>query len=257
VNFYREAAVALRQNGRSVLFYLVACMAIAAISTVVDLVVLAPAPDAAPDRFFSFVVILRSIGLVAISSIANTIFFARIGREMDKPNWRIADDADALRLFYRFWFLLGLLVLVYQQVLEPLLLRTEDQGAQIFLVCTLFLWATLLSVFGAFVMFYGRAARAELTQAFTTLGHNIVPIIAISLFGVLAGLFLISAHAGSVTIGRGATAMTSTDYAARFLVDMLIGAVDALVSCFIFAYAWLVCIFHRDHFEESRDDFDF
>lgn len=257
MNFYREAALALRQNTAPAIMYIAFGAALAGIDTAVDLFVLAPSAQDAPDRFLSLIIIATSIGLVALSSVANTVFFARIGREMDKPNWRVSDDREAMRLFYRLWLLLGLLTLVYIRLFEQLLPDAPDAGTLLIFLCSFFVWATLLNVFGAFVMFYGRAGKEEITQALRTMGHHLGPILAVSLLGLLAGLVLYDAHFRAVVVGRDASAMTTTDYAARFLIDILIGAADSLVSCFIFAYAWLVCIFHRDHFEEPGDDFDF
>ncbi len=257
MNFYREAATALRQNSGSVLLYVAFGVGLAVLDSTVDLFILAPSAKDAPDQYLSLVLIVTSIALVALSAIASTIFFSRIGREMDKPMWRVADDRDAMRLFYRLWFLLGLLTLVYVRLIEQLLPKNPDIGTLIIFLCSFFIWATLLNVFGAFVMFYGRPGREEISQAFSTLGHHLGPVLAISLVGLLSGLVLYDAHFRAVAIGHSAEDMTSVDYAGRYLVDMLVGAVDSLVSCFIFAYSWLVCIFHRDHFEQQGDDFDF
>jgi hypothetical protein len=255
VNFYREAAIALRQNGRSVLYYIAAGMLIAALDAMLDLFVLAPASGEAPDTALNLALIVSSILMVALGALASTIFFARVGREMDKPMWRVADDRDALRLFYRMWLLLGLLTLAYARVMEQFLSSADSTGLIVFL-CTFFIWATLLNVFGAFVMFYGRTGRDELNAAFGTFAHHLGPIIAVSLVGLLAGLMLVDAQQRILQIGTAADA-TPMHLALRVLLTTLLGGADSLVSIFIFAYAWLVCIFHRDHFEEPGDDFDF
>jgi len=256
VNFYREAAIALRQNGRTVLYYIAAGMAIALLDAVIDLFVLAPASGEAPDTAMNFALIVSSILMVALGALASTVFFARVGREMDKPMWRVADDRDALRLFYRLWLLLGLLTLAYARVMEQFLTGSSDPAGLIVFLCTFFVWATLLNVFGAFVMFYGRTGREEVNAAFGTFAHHLGPVIAVSLVGLLAGLMLVDSQQRIVQIGAAAGA-TSGQLVLRIGLSGLLGGVDALVSMFIFAYAWLVCIFHRDHFEEPSDDFDF
>lgn len=256
MNFYREAAIALRQNGRTVVFYMLAGMAIAALDETIDLFVLAPASDEAPTTALNVALILSSILMVSLGALASTIFFSRIGREMDKPMWRVADDRDALRLFFRLWLLLGLLTLAYARVMEQFLPRTGDPTALIVFLCTFFVWATFLNVFGAFVMFYGRPGREELNAAFGTFAHHLGPIIAVSLVGLLAGLVLVDAHQRVNLIGIAGEA-SSLQLALRIALNTLLGGIDTLVSAFIFAYAWLICIFHRDHFEEPGDDFDF
>lgn len=256
MNFYREAAKGLRHNGRSVLYYILAGMLIAALDAVLDLFVLAPASGEAPDTAMNVALIVSSILMVALGALASTIFFSRVGREMDKPMWRVADDRDALRLFYRLWLLLGLLTLAYARVMEQFLSGSSDPAGLIAFLCTFFVWATLLNVFGAFVMFYGRTGREEINAAFGTFAHHLGPVIAISLLGLLAGLTLVDAQQRIIRIGTTADA-TSIHLALRIVLSTLLGGIDSLVSIFIFAYAWLVCIFHRDHFEAPGDDFDF
>lgn len=256
MNFYREAAIALRQNGRTVLLYIVAGMTIAALDVLLDLFVLAPATGDVPNTAMAVALIVSSILMVALGALASTVFFARMGREMDKPMWRVADDRDALRLFYRLWLLLGLLTLAYARVMEQFLAGSSDPTSLIAFLCTFFVWATLLNVFGAFVMFYGRAGREEINAAFGTFAHHLGPVIAISLLGLLAGLVLVDAQQRVVLLGTAPNS-TSAHLVLRIVLSMLLGGVDSLVSIFIFAYAWLVCIFHRDHYEEPGDDFDF
>jgi hypothetical protein len=166
-------------------------------------------------------------------------------------------DAYAFRLFYRLWFLLLLLALVYLHVMRQLLPAQPDADTGVIFLCSFFVLATLLNLFGAVVMFYGRPGREEVSQALSTMGHHIGPVIAACVVGLLAGLLLFQANMTAMQIGVGAKSVSATDHAVRFLADAIIGGVDSLVSCFIFAYAWLVCIYHRDHYEEPGDDFDF
>ena len=81
------------------------------------------------------------------------------------------------------------------------------------------------------------------------------PVLAACVVGLLSGLVLSQAHASVSQLGTGAG--DATGHIVRFLIESLVGAVDAIVSCFLFAYAWLICIYHRDHYEEPGDDFDF
>lgn len=217
--------------------------------------VLAPAANELPNGALAFALIGWGIVMVAITSVINSVLLARIGREMDKPMWRVADDRDAFRLFFGLWFLIGLLILLYGQIVGPLI-EGGDVTAEIVFVSGFCIWAALLHVMGAFVMFYGRPHREEISQAFSTLGHHVAPVGAIVLVGLLGGLLLKNFEIQGTNLAS-TNANPAAQVAIHFAVSMLGGAADALVGCYIFAYAWLVCIFHRDHFEEPSDDFDF
>jgi MFS family permease len=257
VNYYREAARALRQNPEPVLLYIAIGVGLALANSALDQFVLGPVADRTSDRMLSLQLILIAVGTTAVSAFANTICFARIGREMDKPMWRVTSDADAFHLFYRLWLLLGLLALVYLHVMEQLLPERPDTDTIVIFLCSFLVLASVMYVFGSAVMFYGRPGREEVTQALSTMGHQIGPVIAACVVGLLAGLVLNQAHVATMQIGMGSDGATAAEHAARFAADAVIGAIDALVSCFLFAYAWLVCIYHRDHYEEPGDDFDF
>ncbi len=251
MNYYREAAAALRQNSRTVLLFVAVGAVLGALDSVIHLFVLKPATDV-PERMLGLGLIGWQIVYVALTSAANAVFFARIGRETDKPMWRVADDREAMTLFFRLWFLLGLLLLVYVHGLGALLPAQADLATAIVFLASAFTFATLLNVFGACVMFYGKLGRQEVRETFATIGQHAGAVIAICLVGVLAGIVLrdlsLSLAGPEAQLSRSLVAVA---------VAGGVGGLDALLGCFIFAYSWLVCIFHRDHFEERGDDFDF
>ncbi len=257
MNFYREAAKALRQNIQPVAFFVAIGFLLSGADSAIRLFVLQPAADS-PDRTLGLALVGWQICYAAIAAAAQTIFFARIGREMDKPLWHVLTDRDAFERFYRLWLLLALLTMVYVQTLGALLSSDADAGTVVLFLASVFTLATLATVFGANVMFYGGAGRQEVREAFSTLGRHVAVIVAICLFGILVGLLLHDLSVSSAELGRApghAAAWYQT--AGALALGMLAGALDSLASCFIFAYAWILCIFDRDHYEHPADDFDF
>lgn len=256
MNFYREATIALRHNFRPVLSFIAIGMLLSGGNSAFQLFVLQPEADA-PAQTLGLALVGWQIVYVAISAAAQTVFFSRMGREMDKPMWRVLDDRDAMRRFFRFWLLLGLLTLVYVHTMGALLPADTDVAVAVAFLASVFTLATLVNVFGASVMFYGGAGRQEVREAFTTMGRHVAVIVAICLFGILAGLVLRDLNLSAVEFGKAPGGAAWYHSAAAVALGMLAGAFDSLVGCFIFAYAWLVCIFDRDHFEQPGDDFDF
>jgi len=219
-----------------------------AAETAVQKLVLAPIAESTSDTLLGLYLILTRIGIAIFAAFADTVFLSRIGREIDKPYWRIPDDREALRRFYRLWLLLGLAGLVYNQITEQLTGGDPQHPASFFMFISLILVVVLLHAFGTAVMFYGRAAREEMNEAIGTMSRHAPFMIGLCLFGILAAIFLSLIYVTISTSGLS----TPLEIAANGLLAM----VDGYVSCLIFAFVWLVCRYDRDDFERDREDFD-
>lgn len=239
-DFLRNAFRALLENFRAFLFYAAVALVLGIASVLFRVFIIAPMTDSASDTQLNLYLIAFQIGHVAITMAAATVTFARIGREVDKPMWRVADDVDALRLFYRMWILIGLIGLVSMQVVQLIASETsEPVTVDMFRVGFLVLIA-LLYAFGSCVMFYGRPGREEINQAFTTMSHHAGPVMMVCIIGVLAGFIL-----------------PPLFVLLPLFLQPVVNVLDAYIDCFIFTFMWLVCIYNRDHYEHHEDDIDF
>ncbi len=248
MEFLREAGRALFENHRPVLMYMALAAFLKTGEALFQEFVIAPIADDASDSLLGLQLIGSRIVLVALFALADTILLSRIGREIDKPYWRIATDREAFVRFYRLWLLLGLANLVYGQVIEQTLGGDQEHPATFFLGVSYLVWIVLLHAFGTTVMFYGRVAREEVSEAFQTMSRHATLVMGLCLFGILAGILLAGTNS-AILLGEFPLPL-------RLASIALLAAADGLVSCLLFAFMWLVCRYDRDHYDRDREDFD-
>lgn len=247
MDFLRGAATVLYQNYRPVLLYMGFAALLKIAEDVFHQFVIAPVAESTPDSRLGLYLIATRIVLVALFAFADTIFLSRIGREVDKPYWRVPDDREAIARFYRLWLLLGLLNLFYGQVLERFAVGPENSAAFL-LGIGYFLWAALLYALGTTIMFYGQARRDEVQQAFATMSRHAQLVMGLCLFGIVAGVVLSTVN--------GVLLQAQIAGPAKWAVTGALAMVDGYISCLLFAFMWLVCIYDRDHYEPEPEDFD-
>lgn len=237
----RAAFQALQRNYGSLLFYIGVAFAIYSVRLSLDALVIAPKSEEIAENILRLYSIAIDIAAVAVVAMAQTIAFSRIGREIDKPMWRVADDLDAVRLFYKLWLLLGLLSVAAVRFRDILLRGTDEAPVQLILVMMWLTGAVLLILFGSAVMFYGRVGKQEVTEAFSTMTRQFPYTLLIVIVGFFSSFFLINLQLDLPLWARPALAIA-----------------DGYLECFLFASMWLVCIYHRDEYEHPDDeDFDF
>lgn len=248
MNFLGDAVRALHENYRPVLFYMGLVALLKTGEGTLQRLVLDPIAETTSDSLMGVYLILTRILLVAGVAVGDTVFLSRIGREVDKPYWRVRDDREALRRFYRLWLLLGLTNLVYLQVTEQITGNDPEHPATFFVFLSYIVLVVLLHAFGTTVMFYGNVAREEVGEAFRTMSRHAQSIFGLCMLGVLAAFFLQVFYA-LIVFGEFALPI-------ELGADALLAAMDGYISCFLFAYMWLVCRYDRDDYEHDREDFD-
>ncbi len=237
----RAAFQALQRNYGPLLFYIGVGFAVYSARLSLDTLVIAPRAEEIAENILRLYSIAIDIVAVALVAMAQTIAFSRMGREIDRPMWRVADDLDAVRLFYKLWLLLGLVNIAALRFLDIVVARTDEAAVQFTLAMIWLMGAVLLIPFGAAVMFYGRVGRQEVAEAISTMTHQFPYTLLIAIVGIFFGLFLITLQPDLPLLARPALAIA-----------------DGYLDCFLFAAMWLVCIYHRDEYEHPDDeDFDF
>lgn len=248
MNFLRNAVRALHENYRPVLLYMGLAAVLKTSEALVQKLVLAPISETTSDGLMGFYLILTRIALVACFAAVDTVCLSRIGREVDKPYWRIADDGEAFRRFYKLWLLLGLANLVFGQITEQITGGNPEHPATFVLFVTYIVWIVLLHAFGTAVMFYGKVARDEVNEAFAALLRHAQFVLGLCLFGLLAGVMFQLAY-GIILLGQWGLP-------GELGAGAALAAADGYISCLLFAFIWLVCRYDRDDYERDREDFD-
>jgi hypothetical protein len=185
--------------------------------------------------------LLTEILLAAGYALALSVVFARMGREIDQPFWKVDSDWEALRRFFNLWFILVLLNILLANQANQLAADggTQSEGVALYLF-SLLLNSLLIQIGGA-IMFYGHVQKEEIGQAFTTLLHQFPRVLLAALVSFFFTILVLSIMSDEI-LPKWATPTLQI--------------IDGYGTCLVFAFTWLICMRHRD--EESEDeDFDF
>lgn len=191
--------------------------------------------------YSSIYAIVLDILNAGITALAQCLAFSRIGRDMDKPIWKVDGDLEVLRRFYVLWFLINLALLAGLSLISLAQTSTSDAS----LVFSMFLVWLLMAAFtvplGASIMFCQKAGREEFVRASNTLADQARRTFPLILFAFCI-YFVIYTLAGSGPL---------PSWARLFLV-----IVECYANCAIFAGTWIICMTHRDE-DSDFSDFDF
>ena len=183
--------------------------------------------------------IASDILIAAGYAFALCIVFARMGREIDKPFWKLESDWEVLQRFYNLWFILILMSILALRVSDQLAADSPEEGQLVF-----FLWLfgnSFLIQTGGAIMFYGHCRKEEIALAASTLLRQFPLILLAALVSLFFNMLVLTILAEQV-LPAWATPM--------------LDIIDGYGTCLVFAFTWLICMRNRD--EESEDeDFDF
>ena len=193
------------------------------------------APDALPAAYYLF----ADVALSAVYALIQTLIFTWLGREIDKPLYKIAVPGEAMKRFFAMWLLFGLVSLTLFRL--SLSQHTADnlELAQVLLLAFVMFEAFSIPV-GACVMFRGSFEWRSLLDALSPLWrqfHAALGVLLVSLMQVLLVLGLI---------------VWLAPYRALLL---LVDVAAAYLACLVFAGVWLVCMSDRDSDDEPEYHF--
>ena len=199
-----------------------------------------PGPDTAwtaPLLLYEFAV---DLALVAATAFAQSIVFSRFGKEMDRPLWKVAGDLEALRRYFKLWFVLNVVVVVCFKlaIFLPILLGDDRyQGGLLWLF--VFTAAACVPV-GAAIMFSREFHWRTLAESLAPFRRQIGKA---ALLFCANGLFLFFFLALLIP--------TEEHPWLRPVVDVI----SSYFDCVIFAATWQVCRLDRD--APSETDLEF
>jgi hypothetical protein len=174
-------------------------------------------------------------------AVLQSICFARLGRKIDQPFWKISGDWESLKRFFKLWFLLDLGALTLLSVAEKLASGMDDESLAKMTICFALGAAVTAAPFGIAVMFHGRFGQEEVRAALSTLVAQLPRAALVVLMAFFVAMFLIDIR-----------------FSENFAIGLapLLYIVDAYVDCLIFCCIWYLCMLNRD--EDTEDiDFDF
>ena len=245
----RDAAQAVQRNLPAFALYVGILLA----ANLADSIAGLPLANVEPDDItigLRLLDVVPLIVLIHVFALAQAVVFSRLGREIDRPLWKVRDDREAVRRFFVLWAILNL-------VLNGLLrLSGIDFGdgelRSINYILTLgFLAVALCAVpLGACVMFLGRAS-------FSTLGESLAPLSrqpgkTATIAGITLFQFLLFAVFSGAAMGAEGE---QVPFLKHLLITSASNVVQAYLDCLAFAATWLLCMTDRDTVDEIDLDF--
>lgn len=241
LNILIEAAQSIQRHVRAFFAYL----AIAIPATVFTVVVLFLYPAPKEDPMGSPAIIAWSVGLTVLLvvwwSLAQTIAFSRLGREMDRPLWKVPTDGEAIRRFLPMWCVLNA---VPQAAHLGAAWHLSAVGPGLAPSLLALLWissAVLVTPVGAAIMFLGRPGVKSLGDALRPFGRRFPQTVIVMITS--GAVFFFADY-----INR----RTAEQVHLRPVIDVAFIYFD----CLIFSASWLLCKLDRDRPDEE-DDFEF
>lgn len=245
----RETFQELRANTSTVLQF----MAVAFLLGLVNVALFAQYPPPEPgvslsqsQRILQLAYQVASAGIVAA---AQAIFFSRLGRDIDKPLWKVDSDREALRRFFTMWFIINLGYAATITVFGSLVSTPATASAVLLL---LYMAASFFVPFAAAIMFTGYCRAQTIPDGFSILVRQLPKTFLLVLANFVA-ITIVNEMYGSA---RSATlALPGGGTLPAFWLMPPIQALSAYVDCVVFTATWLICM--EDRATERDDDFEF
>ena len=191
--------------------------------------------------------VLGTILVIAVLALVRCVAFARMGKEIDRPLWRIRDDWEAVTRFFPMWLLLDLVTFACMWLANPNLYGGNPNAVTAICHIAAFVLNIVAVPVGSCVMFSGHFEWKRLGEALSPLVrqlHRSGAVLLVCLFqlvihDIVAGHFL---------------ANPDTPGPFEFLPHRIgLVLVLAYLECIVFAAVWLLCMADR----EAPDDNDF
>lgn len=234
----KEAFAAVQRNRRSLLLYVAIIFGLHSVKLLCDYFLGQVAEAEIPPTVEHAYAFVSDIVAAAVYAVAQCTAFARIGREMDRPFWKIEGDGEALRRFFKLWFLLDLAGILLLRIVDGYASELDGESISVVLFFFWIIIAVLLVPFGASVMFYGQVGKEEVLRAATTLIDQLPRTMLVLLMGYVIASIVIGIQMAGIL----------PPWATPSLAIL-----DGFGDCLIFCAVWLICIYHRDEDAEGPD----
>ncbi len=249
MQYVREAAQAVQRNLTSFLLY-AAILGVLDILTILALAPFEPGKGEPVTLTFRLLDVGQLLVAVHVGAFAQTVVFSRLGRDIDRPLWKVRTDGEALKRFFMMWALINLTAYGLYR-LAAMDFGDGDVTVINYLLLFTGLAALLVSIpFGACIMFTGRVSSRTIGESLAPLTRQpgrtsvifAIVLVQLILFDVTRQLLVSGGDAGPSLLARIGVGLTS---------DIL----QTYLDCLVFAATWQLCMVDRDTVDEIDIDF--
>lgn len=247
MQYLREAALDVQRNLSAFILYAAIFSGAHILLTLVRAPFEPAVDETVPNTLLILDIVLLLV-LVHAIAFAQTIAFSRLGREIDRPLWKIRTDGEALKRFFMMWALINLTA---NGLLE--LSERDFGGGDAVAINILLLFAGLGAIVvsvpvGACIMFTGRVSSRAI-------GESLAPIFRQP---ARAGVVFLIMMAQMLTVFLFLSLLVREDgqlpsMVARLGIGLVSGIVQVYLDCLAVAATWHLCMVDR----ETVDDIDF
>ena len=196
-----------------------------------------------PGDFLNLLEFLIDLAGGAVSAIAASIAFSRLGRELDKPLWKVRDDRQALRRFFIPWLILFLGANALLGINELLISAASPETYLLWYLLSAGLVFMCLIPIGGCIMFSGDFHWRRLGDILSPLARQFR----------FALLFFYLGFMASITLSYIALALR-LEGAALYGIPV-VEILDGYLECAVFAGIWEICRIDRNAPPEADIDF--
>jgi len=242
-----DAERALARNWPMVAFYILTTIACVAAADLLGEALKAYVPeDLTPKPFwYVAVTLVKDLVLAALIAALQSVVFAALGEEIDRPLWKNDGYRDALRRFFGTWFIIALIHMAFIRI-EVSLSQLGLPEAVLPVVVPHMLWMGIYVPIGACIMYGGRLVWNEVPD-------RLSPILYVT-------------QKSLVAIGLGCLQFVIWIFMLPYIPKAPMEAIAffavlnfplLLLECLGFAIMWHACMEYRDTAPERDDDLDF
>lgn len=248
----KSAAEAVQRHMSTVLLYLIANAALGLCWNAIAFLQAPPEADAAADPTLAahLLIIASFVFYSAAIAAVQTLVFSRVGREIDRPLWKVRDDREAFQRFYMMWFEFNLALNALMWMANTRLGNDATLVINMMALLVVFALAIVIVPFGTCQMFLGSFSWGTFGEALGPIARKpgeFVPVFGVALFTLVFGQY---ASYLTQTDSREVSAFALMA-GSRVACDVALGYLD----CLVFAAAWTVCKLDRDSPDELDLDF--
>jgi len=178
--------------------------------------------------------------------MAQTLAFSRIGKDIDRPLWKVSGDGEALKRYFVIWAAIGIFTVAVFRVLTMAGSAMDSDEFKLFALVVYLGLNSVATPVGACLMFARKPPLPEAPTALVPLVEQLPYTLAIGIFSF--GWLFFSILQGSLLHDDPASMRLQVIYFALAIVNVFI-------DCVVFALVWLICKDHRDN--AADDDFEF
>ena len=231
-----DAVEAVQRNLYALALYLAITVGSSLLAQVSHHLVGAPVDNPYQSGFWIAYQLGFDVFLVLCAALAQAVVFSRLGKQIDRPLWKIRGDGEALRRYFLMWLILNATAVIIMEAANWAYYVLNNQFLALFLFRYVLTFVAVVYVpLGAAIMFLGPFRWEKVPECLRPLWRQFPQTLVVLLLNLAWFLLFMLLFV-----------QTESQRWLRPAIDVAFGYVD----CVVFAGIWLICMLDRQEPEE-------